>query len=173
MSQLEFIIGGESVFVDDISDQLINQGLHYQNMPPQDMYYVNLPSSKMTVKDIKEHIIKDLPELIVSKIDETFNILSNNNESFDIEQFYINENLLEICINNELLERYFGSSINQSADTSRFICNVISVCVKSINNWRDIYNEYRMNQMVNPSFNINKCKYQIHSLIKLLLNELK
>jgi hypothetical protein len=180
MSQLEFIIGGESVLVDDISNESM---LSNQIMPPQDMYYVNLPSNKMTVKEIKQHIVKDLPELITTKIDESIDMLSDYDLKYEVEQFNLNpylerpsnDFLLEICLNptEESLLCYFGSVINQSPQKSRYICNVMYLYSKTMNEWRNKYGEYVVQPTDSLVFNIKKCKYQIYSLVKLLLNELK
>ncbi len=187
MSQLEFIIGGESVLVNDIPDELINKSLTNTRFPPQDMYYVNLPSNKMTVPEIKHHIINNFPELIVSKIDETFEILIQNSlleqeiEEFNNNPYLVNLKhnfMLELCMNptKELIENYFGSKINQSPEKSRFICNVINIYNKTIRDWKETYNQYKNISSVNPAippFNITKCKEQVSSLMCLLWKELK
>jgi hypothetical protein len=177
MSQLEFIIGGESVLVDDISHERM---LSNHIMPPQDMYYVNLPSNKMTIKEIKQHIVKDLVELIPAKIEET---LSNDELKYEIEQFCLNpyiewpsnDFLLEICLNptNETLLNYFGSVINQSPEKSRYICNVIYLYAKTMNEWRNKYGEHMINPTETLLFYIEKCKSQVDKLGQLLINELK
>lgn len=177
MSQLEFIIGGQSILVDDINDERM---LYHQIMPPQDMYYVNLPSNKMTIKEIKQHIVKDLVELIPAKIEDT---LSNEQLKYEIEQFCLNpyierpsnDFLLEICLNptNETLLHYFGSIIKQSPEKSRYICNVIYLYAKTMNEWRNKYGEHLITPTETLLFNIEKCKSQVYSIIRLLLNELK
>ncbi len=187
MSQLEFIIGGESVLVDDIPDELVNINLNNTIFPPQDMYYVNLPSNKMTVPEIKQQIINNLPELVVSKIDETIEILTQNSLLLqEIVEFNNNPLLvdikhnfmLEICMNptKELIENCFGTKINQSPYQSRFIYNVINLYNKTIRDWSDKYYQHKVLLMTNPEiaqFNIMKCKQQIKSLMNLLWKELK
>jgi hypothetical protein len=187
MSQLEFIIGGESVLVDDIPDELININLNNIRFPPQDMYYVNLPSNKMTVPEIKKHIIHNLPELIVSKIDETIEILTQNSLlEQEIAEFNTNPLLidlqhnfmLELCMNpsKEIIEAYFGTKIEQSSEKSRFICNVITLYNKTIRDWKETYQQYKIISATNPGmppFNIEKCKKQVSSLMCLLWKELK
>jgi len=187
MSQLEFIIGGESVLVNDIPDEFVNTNLNNMRFPPQDMYYVNLPSTKMTVPEIKKHIIHNLPELIVSKIDETIEILTNNSLlEQEIAEFNTNPLLvdlqhnfmLELCMNpsKEIIEAYFGTKIDQSPGKSRFICNVINLYNKTIRDWKETYQQYKIISVANPAtpqFNIVKCKEQLSSLINLLWKELK
>lgn len=187
MSQLEFIIGGESVLVNDIQEELINANVNNMRFPPQDMYYVNLPSKKMTVSEIKQHIMNNLPELIVSKIDETINVLEQNSllmeeiTAFNNNPYLVdlkNNFMLELCMNptKEIIENYFGSKIDQSSEKSRFMCNVISLYTNTIRDWSNKYHQYRTLSMTNPGmpeFNIVKCKQQVNSLINLLLEELK
>jgi hypothetical protein len=187
MSQLEFIIGGESVLVDDISNEFVNTNLNNMRFPPQDMYYVNLPSNKMTVPEIKQHIIQNLPELIVSKIDETLEVLKQNSllmeeiTEFNNNPYLVdlkNNFMLELCMNptKEIIENYFGTKIDQSTEKSRFICNIINLYNKTIRDWKETYQQYKIISAVNPAtptFNITKCKEQISSLMTLLWKELK
>jgi hypothetical protein len=190
LDQIEIIIGGESLIIDDINLEIIDKVLKYQLLPPENMYYINISNGKYTVNQIRQKIAHELVELIPEKITqflaENQEIIENANQICMINEFtsnpliyqeyYYSLGLLDNALNPsyDMIKSYFPNFKNQTTYKSRLLCNLINVYLIRIEVWRQILYNYRCQKMAGYDvyFNSNVVKYELSSLIELIINEL-